>query len=165
MATALRALLNPKSASWDGKASVSGILAQLSAQRGKPVAWYQVAQAVDGALRARLVELETESAAWPCDPSAAAKVVLKAVAGASGGGGGGAGGTVNDKGITYRAYLEPNELQDLADVLSDIMALQARHGIKIRFNLAVEVTTEADLKPEATVELQKALKDISGAWH
>src|ERR1051325_324386 len=86
----------------DGKANVAGILAQLSAQRGKPVPWYQVAQAVDGALRARLVELETDSAAWPCDPSGAGKVVLKAVAGASGGGGsGGGGGVVNEKGVTY----------------------------------------------------------------
>jgi hypothetical protein len=39
----------------EGKANVAGILAQLSAQRGKPVSWYQVAQVVDGALRARLL--------------------------------------------------------------------------------------------------------------
>jgi hypothetical protein len=150
----------------DGKANVAGILAQLSAQRGKPVPWYQVAQAVDGALRARLVELETDSAAWPCDPSGAGKVVLKAVAGASGGGGsGGGGGVVNEKGVTYRAYLQPNELQDLVDGLTAIMELQAKYGIKIRFNLAVEATTETDLKPEATTELRNALSRISDAWH
>ena len=126
----------------DGKANAAGVLAQLSAQRGKPVPWYQVAQAVDGALRARLVELDANSAGWPCDPSAAAKVVLKAVAGASGGGGGGGGGggALNDKGVTYHAYLQPNELQDMADGLTAIMELQAKYGIKIRFNLAVEVT-------------------------
>ena len=134
-------------AAWkDGKANVAGILAQLSAQRGKPVPWYQVAQAVDGALRARLVELETESAAWPCDPSAAAKVVLKAVAGTGGGGGGGGGYVMNEKGVTYRAYLQPNELQDLADGLTAIMELQAKYGIKIRFNLAVEVTADGEFE-------------------
>jgi hypothetical protein len=144
---------------------VAGILAQLSAQRGRPVPWYQVQQAVDGALRARLVELDTDSTAWPCDPSAAAKVTLKAVAGAGGGGGTGSGGAINDKGVTYRAYLQPNELQDLSDALTKIMELQAKHGIKIRFNLAVEATAEKDLKPEATTELRKALDDVSDAWH
>jgi hypothetical protein len=87
------------------------------------------------------------------------------VAGASGGGGGVGGITANDKGVTYRAYLQPNELQDLADILSDIMQLQAKHGIKIRFNLAVEATAEGDLKPEATADLRKALDGISDAFH
>ena len=63
------------------------------------------------------------------------------------------------------SYLQPNELQDLADGLTAIMELQAKYGIKIRFNLAVEVTTEADLKPEATTEVRKELDDISDAWH
>lgn len=153
-------------AAWKGgKANVAGILAQLSAQRGKPVPWYLVAQAVDGALRARLVELDADSAGWPCDSSAAAKVVLKAVAGASGGGVGAGVAMMNDRGVTYSAYLQPNELQDLAEVLSDIMELQAKYGIKIRFNLAVEVTSEKDLKPEATAELRKTLDDISNAFH
>src|SRR5205085_314560 len=118
-------------AAWkESKASVAGILAQLSAQRGKPVPWYQVQQAVDGAIRARLVELDLTSVPWPCDPSAAARVVLTAVAGVSGGGGAGVGGVVNDKGVVYRAYLQPNELQDLADALTAIMELQANYGIK-----------------------------------
>jgi hypothetical protein len=149
----------------DGKANVAGVLAQLSAQRGKPVPWYLVAQAVDGALRARLVELDADSAGWPCDPSAAAKVVLKAVAGAGAGGVGGGGGALNDKGVTYQAYLQPNELQDLADGLTAIMELQAKYGIKIRFNLWVEVTAEKELKPEATTELRKGLDEVSDAWH
>ncbi len=153
-------------AAWkDGKATVAGVLAQLSAQRGKPVPWYPVQQAVDGAIRARLVELDAQSVSWPCDPSAAAKVIFKAVAGAAGGGGGVGGVTVNDKGVTYRAYLQPNELQDLADVLSDIIELQAKHGIKIRFNLAVEATADDDLKPEATADLRKVLDGSSDACH
>ncbi|MCI0542075.1 MAG: ATP-binding protein, partial [Verrucomicrobiales bacterium] len=151
-------------AAWKGgKATVAGVLAQLSAQRGKPVPWYQVQQAVDGAIRARLVELDAQSASWPCDASAAAKVVFKAVTGAAGGGGGGL--TMNDKGVPYRALLQPNELQDLADSLSEIMELQVKHGIKIRFNLAVEATAEGDLKPEATAELRKLLDGISDAFH
>lgn len=152
---------------WKGsKATVAGILAQLSVQRGRPVPWFQVQQAVDGAIRARLVELDAKSVPWPCDTSAAAKVVLKAVAGGgSGGGGGGGFGEMNDKGVTYRAALQPNELQDLADALTSIMELQAKYGIKIRFNLAVEATAEGDLKTEASKELKKALDAVSDAFH
>lgn len=154
------------SAAWkDSKATVAGILAQLSVQRGRPVPWFLVQQAVDGAIRARLVELDAKSVPWPCDPSAAAKVVLKAVAGGGGGGGGGGYGEMKDRGTTYRAYLQPNELQDLSDALTSIMELQAKYGIKIRFNLAVEATAEDDLKPEATAELRKKLDEISDAFH
>jgi hypothetical protein len=148
----------------DLQANVSGILAQLSAQRGKQVPWFQIQQAVDGALRARLVELDADSAAWPCDPSGAAKLVLKAVAGAGAGQGGVGGGVLHDKGISYRAYLLPNELQDLADALTEIMKLQAKHGMKIRFNLAVEASTDGDLTPEASKDLGKLLKEISDAF-
>ena len=152
-------------AAWKGgKANVSGMLAQLSVQRGKPVPWFQIQQAVDGALRARLVELDADSATWPCDPSGAAKVVLQAVAGAGTGQGGVGGVVLNDKGISYRAYLLPNELQDLADALTEIMKLQAKHGMKIRFNLAVEASTDGDLTPEASKDLGKLLKEISDAF-
>lgn len=154
-------------AAWkDGKATVAGMLSQLSSQRGKPVPWYLLQQAVDGALRARLVELDANSAPWPCDPSAAAKVILKAAAGAAAGAGSGAASdNANYNLLAIRAYLQPNELQDLADGLSSILELQAKHGIKLRFNLAVEATAEGGLKPEAATELRKALDDISDAFH
>lgn len=150
----------------DGKASVAAILAQVSMQRGKPVPWVLVQQAVDGALRARIIELAPESPPWPCDPSNAAKVIVKAVSGiARPPGDGGGSSIVNDKSIAYRAYLQPNELQDLADALSDIMALQAKHGITIRFQLCVEATTDGEWKPDASTELRKALDEISDSFH
>jgi hypothetical protein len=153
-------------AAWkNGKASVAGILAQLSAHQGKPAPWFLVQQAVDGALRARLVELDVDSAAWPCEASGASKVILKAVSGAGAPTGGYGGTVINEKGITFHAYLQPNELQDLADSLSDILALQAKHGINLRFNLAVEATSDGDLKPEVSSDLRKMLEDISHAFH
>ena len=154
----------------NGKASMAGILAQLSSQRGAPVPWPLLQQAVDGALRARIVELDANSTAWPCDPSAAAKVILKGVAGgssASGGGGSGGAYTANDNGnaVTYHAYLQPNEIQDLSDCLTDILALQAKYGIKLRFHLSVEATSETDLDPKASADLRKALEDVSDSFH
>jgi hypothetical protein len=156
-------------AAWkEGKANVAGMLAQLSAQRGKPIPWVLLQQAVDGALRTRLVELDEHSTSWPCDPSGASKVILKAVAGGGAGkGGGGAGGGegIKENGMALRAYLQPNEVQDLADGLSDIMDLQAKHGLKIRFNLSIEVSADGGMKPEAEAELRKALDEISDAFH
>jgi hypothetical protein len=120
----------------------------------------------EDALRARLVELDTNSAPWPCDPSAAAKVLLKAAAGAATGHNGDAAtDKANYNMVAFRAYLQPGELQDLAEGRSSILDIQAKHGIKIRFNLAVEVTADAGLKPEAAAELRKALNDISDAFH
>jgi hypothetical protein len=152
-------------AAWkNSKATVAGLLAQLSEQKGKPVPWYQIQQAVDGALRARLVELDPDSATWPCDPSAASKVVLNAVAGAAPQTGTGTGLRAHEKGVTYRAYLQPNEIQDMADALTTIMSLQAKYGIKIRFNFAVEATSDDEINQQASNDLGKLLKGISDAF-
>jgi len=153
-------------AAWkDGRATVAGMLSQLSVQRGKPVSWYQLKQAVDGAIRARLVELDPNSAPWPCDPSGASKVLLKAATGVALGGGSGAVEPGSNYTDAFRAYLQPSELQDLAESLSSLMDLQAKHGVKIRFNVAVEVTGDNGLKPEATAELRKVLDEISDSFH
>ena len=60
---------------------------------------------------------------------------------------------------SFRAYLQPNELQDLSDGLSSIMDLEVKHGIKIRFNLAVEVAAMDGMKSEATADLRKILDE------
>ena len=150
----------------EGKATAAGMLSQLSSQRGRPVPWSLLRQAIDGALRARIVELDAISTSWPCDPSAALKVILKAVTGATAGPDGSDGADAKNSNTTsFRAYLQPNELQDLSDGLSTIMDLEMKHGIKIRFDLAVEVTAGNGLKTEATAELRKVLDNISDAFH
>ena len=44
------------------------------------------------------------------------------------------------------------------------MNLQAKYGIKIRFNLAVEATSDDEVNPQASNDLGKLLKDISDAF-
>jgi len=154
-------------AAWkDNKATAAGMLSQLSLQRGRPVPWPLLRQAIDGALRARIVELDVDSTSWPCDPSAASKIILKAVTGATAGADGGTGADAkNSNATSFRAYLQPNELQDLSDGLSTIMDLEVKHAIKIRFNLAIEATAMDGVKSEATADLRKLLDDISDAFH
>ena len=67
--------------------------------------------------------------------------------------------------VQLQALIQPNELQDLADSLSDILALQAKHGIKIQFLLTVQAEADGELKPEAEAELRKALTEISESFH
>ena len=67
--------------------------------------------------------------------------------------------------MAYSANLRPNELQDLADNLSKIMELQAKHNIKIQFDLTVGATADGNVKPEAAAALRKALDEISDAFH
>ncbi len=151
----------------DGKTTVAGMLAQLSVQRGVPLPWVLLTQAVDGALRARLVELDPDSCPWPCDSILATKVVLKAVSGASGYGGGTAIGTavVADNAYAVRAYLKPNELQDLADSLGDLLNLERQHGISIRYLLSLEATADGVIGDAAKGELADILGKISDAFH
>lgn len=153
-------------AAWkDGKASVAGILAQLSAQRGRPAPWHQVQQAVDGAIRARMVELDTNSAAWPCDPSAATKIVLKAFTTGSYSQMGGSDGAVEEGVTSFTAYLKPNELQDLADNVSALLELQAKHGIELRFKLNIEADGGVQMSEAVTAELRKIVEGISDSFH
>lgn len=149
-----------------GKASVAGILAQLSDAKGKPQPWVLVQVAVDGALRARLVELDDNSATWPCDSSASAKVILKATSGAKYVQTGGGGAAVLTHGYTVHATLQPNEIQDLADNLTGLMDLQTKHAIKVAFQVTVEATADGDdVSEEARSALRAKLETISDAFH
>ena len=149
-----------------GKASVAGILAQLSEAKGKPLPWVLIQVAVDGALRARLVELDEDSATWPCDSTASAKVILKATSGAKYVQSGGGGAAVKSHGYAVHATLQPNEIQDLADSLTDVINLQTKHGMKLAFQLTVEATVDGgDVSEEARSALRAMLETISDAFH
>jgi hypothetical protein len=150
-----------------GKATVAGILAQVSSQRGGPLPWALLAQAVDGALRARLIELDPDSCPWPCDSISATKVVLKAVSGSGGFGGGIAIGPIEaaDNAYALRAYLKPNELQDLADSLSDLLEFETKHGIAIRYLLSLEATADGAISEQARKELAEIMEKISDSFH
>lgn len=152
-------------AAWkNGKASVAGILAQLSAQRSMPLPWPLVSQAVDGALRARLVELVADSASWPCDPSSAGKVVLAVSSASAVLEGKGDAKAHGGNAFSYRACLRPDEIQDLVDKLPEIMELQARYGVQLKFHFGVEVSVDGELKPETSAELGRLLATVSDAF-
>ena len=119
---------------------------------------------MDGAIRARLVELDVTSTPWPCDPSAAAKVILKSVASGAYIQKGGNDSTV-EEGVSFTAYLKPNELQDLADNVSALLELEAKQGIKLRFKLMIEADGGVKMSEAVNAELRKLLEGVSDSFH
>lgn len=50
-----------------GETTAVGVAAALSRKLGMPLPWATVREAIDGAIRARLVERTADSGPWPCE--------------------------------------------------------------------------------------------------
>ena len=143
---------------WGGDTTTAlGITVALSKKAGKPLPWPTVRDAVDGALRARLLELATDSAAWPCDYPGAQAIKLRLP-----------GKTApvpkppeaTKPGLRVaEAELRPNQIQDLAEVISDIVSVAAGHDLK--FKLHVELGGEKSPPEEVLRKLNELLGQIS----
>src|SRR5262249_47776884 len=94
---------------------------------------------------------------------------LKTVAASSGsgaslGGTGGSGGIgAPSKTLIASAYLEPSQIQDLADLMPRLLEIKAKFKVPIKFHIQVEVGDgkTAPAKP-VTTDLTAALSEISG---
>jgi hypothetical protein len=82
-------------AAWqNGATTAMAIATTLSQQAGRTLPWKTVRDVITGALSARFIALAEDSAAWPCELSAANAVKIKGAPAETGGAGGGtAGGT------------------------------------------------------------------------
>ena len=62
---------------WTGEATTAAAITHaLSTKAGKPLPWPLVKDAIDGAIRSRLLELTSDSNPWPCDAGGAPGVRL-----------------------------------------------------------------------------------------
>lgn len=135
-------------AAWqDGTTTGWAIAVALSAKAGKQLPWSTISTAIDGAIRARLLERTVDSGPWPCDISGAKNVKLRvpavlplppapppaARAGVK----------------VAAAELRPSEIQDLADVIGEL--LSAAVGYDLGFYLRVELKGNAQV-PASVVE-------------
>ena len=96
--------------------------------------WKTPRDTICGALQARLAELVNSSAQWPREMHATGTGRLKVVASGGGGTGcaGGAGsGAVASKVLSASAYLEPAQIQDLADLMSRLLEIKAKLQVAI----------------------------------
>jgi hypothetical protein len=145
----------------DGQTSALALSVAFSAKIGRPVPWSLLRYAIDDAIKARWIELASDSGPWPCEIATASTVTLKQSAATGGAvGPGGGGGVSKPKGVcTSSAALEPAALQDLVDALPDIV--NAAAGISLRFQLEISVGKGESLSSSKVEEINTLLGSVS----
>ncbi|NLH73611.1 MAG: ATP-binding protein [Verrucomicrobia bacterium] len=141
-------------AAWNGNETTAlGLANQLSVAKGKALPWPVVRDAIDGAIRARLLERTADSGPWPCPLSGAAAVKLQRpknvpvpVTPPP---------SVNRPGtFTLEDEMEPQELMDLADSLGQLLKAAVPNTLKLR------VRIELSGEPKAGEAKLKAINAI-----
>ena len=141
-------------AAWQGNQTTAiGLANQLSVVAGKALPWPAVRDAIDGAIRARLLERTADSGPWPCPLSGAAAVKLQrpqnvpvpeipppVVAKP---------GT-----FTADAEVQSQELQELAEVVGEVLKAAVPNTLKL--NVRIELGGE----PKASEAKLKAINAI-----
>ena len=150
-------------AAWkEGETTALAISTALSQKIGKVLPWKTIRDALAGSLQARFTELVVGSAKWPCEMHAAGTVRLK-VAASSGGGSKEGPDVKASKMLTASAYLEPAQIQDLADLVPKLLEIKAKSKVPIQFRVQVEVGDGTTAPPKAiAAEVTKILGEVSG---
>ena len=142
----------------NGTTTALAVSTALSKKVGKTLPWATVREALDGALRARLLERTPDSGPWPCDYVGAEAVKLQAphapereyppIP------------TPPQPGILVtEAELRLNELQDLADSIAGIR--QAAVGFDLKFRLQLELSGASRPPDDVVAKVNLLLQDIS----
>jgi hypothetical protein len=143
---------------WGGEETTAvAIAAALSQKYGRPLPWAAVRDAIDGSIRASYLELTLDSGTWPCPLSAAQSVKVRVPVGTQRPA---TPATQPSPGVHIaEAELKPNQLQDLADIVGDLVHAAVGHDLKFRVRVELRST---DSKSEETVgKINKALKDVA----
>lgn len=150
--------------SWhDGTTTGIAISAALSAKAGQNLPWATVRKAIDGALRAQLLERAVDSGPWPCDLTGAAALKLRVRAEKP---------VIIDPpsvitpkpGIRVAsAELTTGEIQNLAESVADVIKAAAGHQLKFRVSVEMSGLAAIDDPVVAAVneELKKVAKDLA----
>jgi hypothetical protein len=144
---------------WSGGcASGLSISVALSKKAGKALPWATVRDAIEGALRTRILERTEDSGAWPCDYPGAKTLRLR----------------IPELApppppplppapkpgvLVGRAELRSSQIQDLADQVSEITRLAA--GMDLKFTVEVEISGPGAQSSDAVANLNEILADIS----
>jgi hypothetical protein len=143
--------------SWSGETTTAlAIVTALSKKAGKTLPWVTIHNAIDGALKARFLELTADSSPWPSGFASAQNVKLR---------------LPREKPPTPRtpepkpglliaeSYLEPNQIQDLADQIPEIT--KAAAGQDLKYYVRIELKGEKKDKEKVVKEINDLLKDVS----
>jgi hypothetical protein len=138
-----------------GAATALGISNALSNKAEKVLPWLTVRRAIDGALSGRL--LERVEGQWPCEYANAQSIGLRVPAERP---------EVPPPPPLPRpgvrvaeAELRPNEIQDLADSIGEL--IEAAAGHELRFRLRIELDGADSLSDEAVEKISSVLGEVS----
>jgi len=130
------------------------IVTALSKKIGKTLPWVAVSEAINGALKARFLELSFDSSPWPSDFSSAPTVKLK---------------IPKEKPpspppppkdvMITEAYLEPSQIQDLADQIPEIT--KAAAGQDFKYHIRMELKGDEKTREEVAKQINELLKSVS----
>lgn len=145
-------------AAWPGPETTAlGIAAALSQKAGKSLPWVTVREAIDGAIKARLLEKTIDSGPWPCDFGGARQVKLRVPA-----------GEVVPPPTPLppkpgfkvaQAELRPHQIQDLAEIIGELV--NAAVGYNLVFKLQVELGGAGTLPDEVVQEVNRLLARVA----
>jgi Protein of unknown function (DUF499) len=145
----------------DGKASAIALSAALGTKAGHRLPWSILRRAIDDAIKARWLELDPSSGAWPCDMTGASGIILRQPAQTSGA------SEPNQTSFTPKpkgafvatASVEPSTLQDLMDALPDV--IKAAAGVPLKFQLQISVGSAAGVSLKTVEAINKILAEVS----
>lgn len=137
--------------------TATAIVSALSQKAGKHLPWLRIREAIQGAMQAHLLECTLDSTTWPCTLAEAPKLKLRIpqkeeietqIP------------TKPKKSGTHSSELDikPEELQELAEVMGEL--LQETAGYDLKFRLRLELT--GNLKnPQKLEKINAILKRVS----
>ncbi len=144
----------------DGATTAMVVSTALSGKIGTTLPWATVREALDGALRARLLERTPDSGPWPCDYAGAHAVKLQ-----------GPREPVPEPPrrsappqpapgvLVAEADLRLNEIQDLADAVANIG--QAAVGFDLKLHLRLELSGASRPPDDVVTKINLLLQEIS----
>jgi Protein of unknown function (DUF499) len=142
----------------NGTATALSISVALSKKAGKPLPWAPVRDAIDGAIRTRILERTEDSGPWPSEYSNSKNVRLRRPLDAMSPPPPPPPPTKPGV-LVARAELRSNQIQDLADQISDITLAAA--GLDLKFNIQVEVSGTTPASADAIAKLNKLFEGIA----
>jgi hypothetical protein len=140
---------------WSGDSTTAlGLASALSQRAGRVLPWARVREAIGGALAGRLLSIAEGSTPWPCELAGAGGVKLRI--------------TTDEappplpppqRGRAAEARLSPDQIQDLAEKMSDL--LRASVGLEIEFRLRVQLADEPPPSEAAVRAVNEVLEAVS----
>lgn len=142
-------------AAWrEGVTTATALATALSQRAGKVLPWPVIRDAIDGAIRARMLDRAADSAPWPTEWAGADRVKLCVPKEAPP-----PPEPTGPRVYRAEAELSVSEIQNLGEEVGAIQAAAA--GLNPKFVVRFEMTPQSDVPKDALRRVEEALKEVS----